>query len=270
VTGDVQSLGRNSAGSSPFPVYMFISITSPEMISLAIRAGYDGIVLDLEHGFPVGGEVRATASACHAQGGKCVVRLAPSQASHVAAMVDQGVDGVLLSNASSLQEITALSRLVTFPPNGERSLNPFVPAAGLPGDTSALLNTHADLWAMAETPGLLHALQSETAGDEIRGRLGALVVGPYDLAARLGGKGHGPENNDLRRWVAAFAVQAKRLGLRLGLFVRDAATLDVWLAAGFEPSFVIGGYDSDVWFTSCVERTQAIHQVLERFHGGSS
>jgi 4-hydroxy-2-oxoheptanedioate aldolase len=242
-------------------ILLLMSIASPELAGLAVRAGYDGIVLDVEHGFPVGRDMQTVQMAVHAAGGRCLARVSPSQLSDIAAWADQGLDGVLLSNAESIADIDAVSRLMSFPPSGARSVNPFVAAAGNPGDADNLFDSSPEIWVMGETLELLDAL--EKAGNEWSrlSRLTGIIAGPYDLAARLGGSGgHGPDHVELRECIQRFAAQAARSNLEFGLFVRTPLTLDEWKVVGIDPDVVIAGYDSDIWFTRCRELLQSIHE----------
>jgi len=58
------------------------------------------VVLDCEHGFPLGIEVQRVAAAAQAAGGKCLVRVTRGQLHHLGPLLDLGVDGLVLSGVS--------------------------------------------------------------------------------------------------------------------------------------------------------------------------
>lgn len=237
---------------------LFLSIPSPDLAGLAVEAGFSTIILDCEHGFPIGSEITQVVAACHGAGGRCIVRLAPWGVDRAASIADMGADGFVLSLVRSLSEITALCGSVSPPPRGRRSVNPFVPAVHPPGDLDAFSRSASavSIWAMAETTELSRELRG------LSGPLGAdldawtgLLVGPYDLAASIGIDASARDDL-LGEAVAGFAEDAARLERRFGLFVRDGQALERWRAMGIYPDAVVLGYDRDMWFQECLRRTR--------------
>src|SRR5438309_11844287 len=115
---------------------LFMAIPSPDLAELAVRAGMHDVVLDCEHGFPVG-QARSLLMGCRAAGGRCLVRIPITSTSKLASLADLGLDGVVLSAVRSVAEVQASSQFASFPTAGVRSINPFVPAAGAPGPSWA-------------------------------------------------------------------------------------------------------------------------------------
>jgi 2-keto-3-deoxy-L-rhamnonate aldolase RhmA len=179
----------------------------------------------------------------------------------VGALCDQGIHGIVLSNATKLSELEQLQQAATYPSRGSRSVNPFVSAAAFPGDFDSLIESSlaVELWAMAETPELLEALESPRLSRVGVSGFTGLIAGPFDLAARLGVANEassGPLLDRITRYQACAATN----GLRMGIFVRDGSSLTAWLDKGVRPDMLIAGYDSDLWFSSC--RTAIIESRL--------
>jgi 2-keto-3-deoxy-L-rhamnonate aldolase RhmA len=242
---------------------LLMGMASPDLAELAFRAGVQSVILDGEHGFPLGPEVRTMVLAARANGGSCIVRLPPSEVDQVGVLGDLGVDAILLSGVRSVEEVTRAATKAAFPAAGVRSLNPFVPAAGVPGDVAGLRDSAKALgiWAMAETAAFLDDLERRAPGagrqDDRSAAWIGVIIGPYDLSADLGCQPD-PQDDDLRQAVLRFVGKAEAAGLEWGLFVRDAAALRQWHRAGVHPRTVVLGYDRDLWFQALLARVDEV------------
>lgn len=241
---------------------LFMAIPSPDLAELAVRAGMHDVVLDCEHGFPVG-QARSLLLGCRAAGGRCLVRIPITGASELASLADLGLDGVVLSAVRSVAEAQASSRFVSFPTAGVRSINPFVPAAGAPGDLPGLLASALafEIWIMAETRELLLELtepasSTRPAGAGLDPRVG-MIIGPYDLAGALG-CAPDPDDAVLQGAVRRLGDYARTTGRRWALFVRNVETWARWVALGVDPPAVVLGYDRDIWFQQCAARVNRV------------
>lgn len=238
---------------------LFLGIPTPELAMLALRAGIEVIILDCEHGFPYGSEIRTMIVACKAEGGRCFVRIPVSQISMAGVLADLGLDGIVLAGVRTLEELDQLVNAVAFPV-GSRSVNPFVPAAGDPGAKVQLEDAAKDLeiWAMAETREFLEVIGSD---DDHALPVDGLLIGPFDLSATLGCT-NDPKNELLLASVSRIVACAKREELEWAIFVRNLESLEDWKAAGIEPPSVVLGYDRDIWFQACSQRVQGMREGL--------
>jgi 2-keto-3-deoxy-L-rhamnonate aldolase RhmA len=233
---------------------LMMGIPSPDLAAIAIEAGVGTIIVDAEHGFPLGSGLRQLVLACRAARGRCLVRVAPTQRHHLGVLADLGVDGVVLSLVRSQDELAAATASVRFPPSGGRSINPFVPASTTPGDVDGLRAAAEkfELWLMAETHELLEELRDADRSAEVGSWSGA-IIGPYDLAAALECP-MDPECDPLRRAVADYASWMDGHMIAWSLFVRDLPTLERWVSVGIDPPAVVIGYDRDMWAHACATR----------------
>ena len=250
------------AKSRPGTAIMF-GIPEPELARLAALAGVGSVILDGEHGFPLDGFVQPVVSAVKGAGSKCIARIGKNALSRVAPLADVGVDGFILSSPDRLSDLDELTQEAMFVDRGRRSVNPFVAAAGIPGDISALRATSAslELWAMAESPAFLQAMRDAVASRHRPKFWTGIIIGPYDLASSLRCEPD-PSDPKLSAAVLEFAHTASALGVRCGLFVRDPSMLVAWSAVGVAPNLVVIGYDRDVWFQECRRRVATVHEEL--------
>lgn len=241
-------------------VSLMMGIPSPDLAMLAVLAGYDCVILDCEHGFPlVSSAIRPMILAVRAAHGRCIVRLARHDVAQVGMLADIGADGIVLSGPERVPEVTRAASLGAFPGEGRRSVNPFVPAAGAPGDVDRLWAGAAafEVWAMVETRSFLAELGVLAASGRTALGWTGIIVGPYDLAAALG-CAPDPGDQVLLEAVLSGSKAARLLGLRCGLFVRDGDLLRRWRAAGADPDLAVLGYDRDAWFHDCGRRLATV------------
>jgi 2-keto-3-deoxy-L-rhamnonate aldolase RhmA len=237
---------------APAVISLMMGIPSSELAMLGIMAGCDSVILDCEHGFPFDRSLRTMAVSVHSVGGRCITRVPRGALDRISSIADMGMDGFVLSGVQTMQDMAEAMSLARFPPAGSRSVNPFVPAAGIPGDVPELKRSAAALqfWAMAETEEFLGAVKDLTAADATHPGWTGIIIGPYDLSAALGCSAD-PQDPILADAVRAFMAAARRLTIKSGLFVRDAEHLRQWRAQGISTDMVCLGYDRYLWYQGC-------------------
>ena len=253
---------------TPRRLAVLVGMASPDTARLMIRAGIDTIILDGEHGHPLGSEAAAMAAAIHEAGGRCLVRLAGNQTHHIGPLLDNGLDGLVLSGVEDLGQMRRSAMAAWYPPRGSRSVNPFVPAAGDPGDEAALVAgaDQLELWAMAETGSFLEELRSgrdDVVKEPWLADWTGLIVGPYDLAASMGYEAS-PDDARLVAAVRDYVDIAASAGLSSGIFSRSPEVLRRWLNRGVVVDFVIVGYDRDIWYQELRARVAAVADLMSR------
>jgi 2-keto-3-deoxy-L-rhamnonate aldolase RhmA len=202
--------------------------------------------------------IRAVVPAVHNAGGRCLLRITTASIDMTAYFADIGVDGFVLSGPQELRQVDAVLDRVHFAPDGVRSVNPFVAAAGEPGNLERLHKSSQDLqvWAMAENSKLIESMDAmnDSGVGTVRPWTG-IIIGPYDLASDLGCT---PDPGDpvLQLAVRRYVRAAEHSGLEWGLFVRDNETLRKWQSLDLDPHHVVMGYDRDVWFQECRRRVR--------------
>lgn len=234
-----------------------MGMMEPTIAELAAKAGASLVILDAEHGFPTGFDVRPFINAVHVSGGKCLLRIAQSQVGEIGPMLDRGMDGLVISGVATLEEMLRLGELVWYPPLGRRSVNPFVAAAPVPGDEHGMrvASGKLELWAMGESAELLSLARSERDGSElVRGWTG-ILVGPYDLAVSLDLE-MDPKSSTFLSAVSDLVAFAQVRGLEAGIFCRNESVMEAWWEEGIRTELVVLGYDRDIWYSEILRRVR--------------
>ena len=195
--------------AGPPLVVTFSMIAAPQIPELLAAAGFDGVVLDCEHG-PLGPEsLNWLVPACRAAGLPPIVRVRAPEASLIGGALDVGAAGVLVPQVESAAVARAAVGAARFGAGGSRGTNPYVRAAAYQGnaDYFARANGAHAVLLMIEGAGGLAALPEilETPGFD------AVFIGPFDLSQALGVPGQVEHPDVLRTGGAA---GARRVGSR--------------------------------------------------------
>jgi 4-hydroxy-2-oxoheptanedioate aldolase len=203
------------------------SLDSPSVAELVAAAGFDAVILDLEHGeFSVSGlagHLRAVEVA--GAGGLVRVRV-PEE---LGPALDAGADGVLVPDVSSAEDARRVVQRCTYAPLGVRGAAPMARDAGY-GHRD--FSTH-------------HAQAAPLVGVQIEGpsgvdAVGAIVavegldlvfVGPHDLSQRLGVPGQVTHPSVVAA-IGDVAESARAHGVATGVWAPDVEAARTWLDVG--------------------------------------
>lgn len=161
------------------------AIPNPMVVEAMLRAGYDTVTLDMQHGLHDTTSVLAGISAAKLCGKDAIVRI-PVDAFHMASRaLDMGAAGVIAPMVNTVEDAKAFAASMKYPPVGERSWGP-ARAIALNGGMSnqAYLesaNNSTLAIAMIETREALENLDAIIAVDGIDG----VFVGPSDLSVNF-------------------------------------------------------------------------------------
>lgn len=97
-------------------------IASLEMIELLGHAGFDFVVVDLEHAPLTVEAAYPMIFAAQAMGMGALVRLSDRQGSQIQRLLDSGADGLLVPHAADLDTANRITRSMVFAPTGTRGL----------------------------------------------------------------------------------------------------------------------------------------------------
>jgi 4-hydroxy-2-oxoheptanedioate aldolase len=217
----------------------FVGTASPLTAEVCAAAGFDWLLLDLEHG--AGGEeqVRDVVPAAGAYGVPTVVRVEQAERIRMGRALDVGAAGVMLPRMETAAEVTAAIRHLRFPPVGDRGVATYNRACRFGLDPGALDRADDEVLCVVQ----IESAAAVAAVDEIAAVDGVdvLFIGPRDLSHDLGVPGDtaAPEFVDA---IGTVLAAAQRHGRAAGLLVNDGTAAAQRLAEGW--GFVGIGSDS--------------------------
>lgn len=224
----------------------WINLGSPVSAEIIGRAGFDWVLIDLEHGAGDHGAMYLQLQVLHDTGSTSIVRTDELARNKVQRILDAGAGGIMFPQLQSSQEAQAAVQMMYYPPAGVRGMAKMVRATGF--------GVHADSYRKNLEHELLGIIQIETLQalgeiDAIAATAGVdvLFVGPSDLSLAMGIFGQ-IEHAHYQKAIRAVAEAAKKYGKTAGVLLQDIREYDMYqnlgyrfLACGADGFFVAKG-----------------------------
>lgn len=230
---------RELLGEASTPVGTWVKLPATETVELMALAGFDFIVLDLEHS-PMSLETASTLIAVARGRGLVVLVRTPDHAqSWIQRCLDAGAAGVLVPHVDTADEATAVVSAARHEPVGRRGVGPTSRA----GDWG--LSPMSTYLEQAASTGVIVQLESPAAithaADIAATGVSALFVGPADLSVAMGV----PISDVSVREAMSLALKAAHdAGLPCGTAVGDPDQARALAAEGFD--FVMVSNDATI------------------------
>jgi 4-hydroxy-2-oxoheptanedioate aldolase len=207
----------------------FSIIPSPEIVEMTAIAGFDVVILDMEHGAFDFAQLGALILAARAWAAIPVVRVRSNEPSLVSAALDAGAAGVIVPQISSRAASEAVVSAARFPPEGIRGANPWVRSAQYTSGGDYYVQANADVAVMVMVEGE----EGVAAVDEILDTPGldAVFLGPVDLSNALGVHGQ-PEHPMVVEAVEGVVARAVQRGVAVAVFAATPEAGRAWLERG--------------------------------------
>ena len=127
-----ESTGRGLRArlAEPAPIFgTWVHTRSPEMVETIGAAGFDVVLIDLEHGEFGIEAVPDLLRAAEVTGCRTIVRVPDADASLIGRVLDAGAEGVMVPNVTEPDAALLALRASRYPPDGDRGASPAVRAA---------------------------------------------------------------------------------------------------------------------------------------------
>ena len=213
----------------------FLFSTDPAVPEVYAAAGFDFVIIDMEHGpndlSATIGHLRASRGA----GINAVVRVGVADLSNIPRLLDAGCEGIAmphlgLEDGNHAGSAAAL-RSMKYPPVGDRPTCTGVPAAsyGLADFGGVVARSNQDVLSI----GMVEDRECLTRLDDILARkeVDWLMPGPADLSSSLGVHGQVRSPTVLQAVDTIFAA-AKRHDIPVGMYINDPDELPEWTKKG--------------------------------------
>lgn len=233
---------RQRVLSRELMVGTWLNLGSSLTAEIAGRAGFDWVVIDIEHG---AGDHESLVHQLQAVSGTRaapLVRIAWNEAPRFKRVLDLGPAGVVVPYVTSAEEARQAAAAMRYPPQGVRGVASMNRASGFAQEFDAYFAEAND--------GLLTVVQIETAtaverAHEIAAVEGVdvLFVGPMDLSVNMGIQLQ-YQHPEFRSALARIADACRSAGKAAGILLGRAAQIEETIAAGF--SFIGLGSDGAV------------------------
>ncbi|MDA9079059.1 aldolase/citrate lyase family protein [Gammaproteobacteria bacterium] len=166
----------------------WLSLPNESVAEIFAKAGYDWVVIDLEHSSININQAEQLIRVIDLAGSKPFVRLSGHSSSQIKRVLDAGAKGILAPMVETKAQIDSIISACHYPPSGNRGMG-LARAQGY-GEANAkseyiLTNSkNIEIYAQIESVAGIANLDS-ILSQEIDG----YFIGPYDLSASLGNPG---------------------------------------------------------------------------------
>lgn len=220
------------------PLGTWVKLPTVESIELLAIAGFQFVVIDLEHS-PMSIESMSSAVAIGRARGLCpLVRVPDHTPVWVQRCLDAGAAGVVVPHVDDAEQARVAGRAARFEPRGTRGVGPTSRAGGwglAPWSDYLSQQDQVVVIAQIESPSGVDAASAIAADPNID----ALFVGPADLGQSLGLPSGSVQLADTIRKVTTAAHEA---GTPVGIAVGTADRAAEHARNGFD--FVMAGNDA--------------------------
>jgi 4-hydroxy-2-oxoheptanedioate aldolase len=226
------------------PVYgPFMKLSSPTVVEILARVGFDFVIVDREHGTFSFEAVENLVRAADAYSMGVIVRLRSLLPREVGLALDCGATGIMAPMIETAEMAQELVNLSLFPPLGRRGVDGTSRLGGyslisMAEATKRQENTLVVLAQIETKRGLQH-LESILAVSGLTG----IFVGPSDLSWSLGYPGD-LEAPEVTEACSRIIAAARARELVAGIYARDRQAVEKWAGQGVR----LFGLSSDVAF----------------------
>jgi len=190
------------------PLYgAWSSIPSPLSVRLLAAAGFDYVVVDLQHGGATEHDLPGLTSAIRLAGATPIGRVRHAHPADIGRALDLGCEGVIVPNVNSAAQAREAAGACRYPPVGYRSGG----GAMAGGEPFCII--------MVESTQALAELEATLAEDGVDG----IYVGPRDLSYSLGCE-LDPDDPALKPALEQIRSAAAAAGKPVGIHATDGAT----------------------------------------------
>lgn len=228
---------------------MFMKTNDPMFVEAVGIAGFDYIILDMEHGPVTIENQQNNIRAAEARNTVPIIRLKDRDENTIGKALDVGAYGIQVPQINNAQEAQRVVKFAKFYPYGMRGVCRFVRAADYSNmDRYEYFNSSKDILIILQLEGI-EAIKNLDEILEVDG-IDILFIGPYDLSQSLGipGQVNNPIVVDAMKDIVK---KAKEKGKVIGTFVDTYQDLRMWKEIGIQ--YLSYNVDIGVFIDACKE-----------------
>jgi 4-hydroxy-2-oxoheptanedioate aldolase len=218
----------------------WLTTASPTVTEIAAGAGFDWLLIDMEHTANELPDVIDHLRAANGGTAEPIVRVPWNEPVLVKRLLDSGVRSLLFPYVQNVEEAIAAVRATRYPPHGVRGHSGSNRATAYGRRKDYMAGHVADLCVIiqAETADAIGRIEDMARVDGVD----AVFIGPGDLSADMGHIGKGWSSNEVRELALQGLKSIKRAGKAAGTLLYDEAGAKELFRAGFD--FIAVGSDT--------------------------
>lgn len=251
---------KSRLSRSELTIGSWVTLGHPSIAEIMAAAGFDWLVLDMEHSVLELSEVQSIIQVLDGKQCPAIVRLTSNHPDQIKRVMDAGATGVMVPMIKSAADAKAAVDGVYYPPRGQRGVG-LARAQGYGNSFQAYrqwLDENAVIVVMIEHVDAVKAIDSILAVPGID----AYIIGPYDLSGSMGRPGD-LNHPDVQTAIAQVLEAGRRANKPGGIHViePDPEALQQRIQAGF--NFLGYGLDIRILDSICRTHLQSIRATLK-------
>lgn len=251
---------KSRLSRSELTIGSWVTLGHPSIAEIMAAAGFDWLVLDMEHSVLELSEVQSIIQVLDGKQCPAIVRLTSNHPDQIKRVMDAGATGVMVPMIKSAADAKAAVDGVYYPPRGQRGVG-LARAQGYGNSFQAYrqwLDENAVIVVMIEHVDAVKAIDSILAVPGID----AYIIGPYDLSGSMGRPGD-LNHPDVQAAIAQVLEAGRRANKPGGIHViePDPEALQQRIQAGF--NFLGYGLDIRILDSICRTHLQSIRATLK-------
>ncbi|MDO9471001.1 MAG: aldolase/citrate lyase family protein [Nitrosomonas sp.] len=251
---------KSRLSRSELTIGSWVTLGHPSIAEIMAAAGFDWLVLDMEHSVLELSEVQSIIQVLDGKQCPAIVRLTSNHPDQIKRVMDAGATGVMVPMIKSAAEAKVAVDGVYYPPRGQRGVG-LARAQGYGNSFQAYrqwLDENAVIVVMIEHVDAVKAIDSILAVPGID----AYIIGPYDLSGSMGRPGD-LNHPDVQAAIAQVLEAGRRANKPGGIHViePDPEALQQRIQAGF--NFLGYGLDIRILDSICRTHLQSIRATLK-------
>jgi 4-hydroxy-2-oxoheptanedioate aldolase len=228
----------------------FMKFTDPAAVEIAGLAGFDFVIIDMEHGPVTYENTQNLIRAAEIRNITPIIRVSENKDIFIQRALDIGAHGVQVPQISTPENAEYVVHSSKFHPHGERGVCRYVRAA----DFSATPKSDYFRQANTETITIIHIegvegirnLETIVQVNDID----IIFLGPYDLSQSCGFPGEVDHPEVIKKMNLAVKL-ARQNGKVVGTFVENPESAEKWIRSGVQ--YISYAVDVGIYLNACTE-----------------
>ena len=239
----------------------WIDLFSSMATEIIAQAGYDCVIIDMEHG--PGSFMDSLAQIQAVKGSACtpIIRVPSNDEVQIKRALDIGAAGVMIPGVEGARDAERAVAACHYPPAGRRGLAPSIVRAADYG--AEALNYYANVNDLLLTICQIETERTMVEISEVAAipGLDLLFVGPNDLAAALGVPGE-PSHPKVDAALDQVCEAAKQCGKLCGTIPTQSRPAEALLSSGYD--MVIAGSDTGMLRDTARQSVASLKAVMKK------
>ena len=239
---------------------VWLNLGSAVSAEIAALAGYDWLLIDLEHGSGDYRDLSPQLWATQAGEASAVVRVTALSAPDIKRVLDLGPHGVMIPNIETVEQAVAAVQAVRIPPLGSRGAATSTRASRYGEGYESYIREANDSVLLAVQIESVSGLANAAKIAAVDG-IDVLFVGPLDLSISMGIQE--PQRDERFREALLSVIQAANQSRKAaGILARNEAEVELYLSMGFR--LVAAGSDRGMLASAMRKGAGALKTLASR------